>query len=336
MPARPAAASDPTVRYRLRLRELHDFAGQWAALGRPYRPGPAGLVGVEYDPPGLVGIEFELWAQPPRRWRMRRIKDVPGNAVERDDRFVDGDRWYWAQPEDAVEYGDATDGAPPTFRHLFQPETLLTHCAVTAAGSGQHIGRPADIAIARPRPDVPPNRLGHWGQGAEEYEMHIDRATGIVLRSAARHHGAIFHLDEVIDMEVNPDLPAGVFSPPFGPLDVLHRRGETGPGILTTPSRARRRAQQHGFDLLLPQPLPPGAVLRVWHRPPIEPSRRYEMLVQVDLPSGRNVVLFQHAAHPGSPMLVNRTCVEVTGTADAEEVQEIIRRLTPPGPPVTS
>jgi hypothetical protein len=199
MPIRSGADGVPTGWYRLLLRSLRDFDRQPTAARRDGFPRPS------RQPTGLVGAEFELWAQPPHRWLIRRTTDMPGQRLASANQLADAGHRHLTHPQATVEYETDPDLIHFTFRHLFQPETLLRHCTVTPIGTGLRAGRSADIVVAHPRPDVSPDLLACWGPDADEYQLHIDRATGIVLRNAATRHSVITNLDVVIQLDVERD-----------------------------------------------------------------------------------------------------------------------------------
>lgn len=321
--ARPVPASQRPM-YRLRLRHSSDFTRRLEALGS-----------ADYQPPGhrsagLVAVEYELHAQPPARWRLRRVRDVGGEPPERDERLILEDRWFWFQSEDAVEYDESREGAPRTFWHLFTPESLLSLCQVEPERRAVLGGRSVRTMTMHPRPGHPPQVFGYWGGGADTYRLHIDEETGIALRAEAFFAGHVFLVDEVTSLEVDPTASPDIFEPHLDPHDVFYRKGEVGPGIRVAPARAARYADRDGFDLLLPQSLPPGASLRVWNRRLTE-DRPGGIRVQVDLASGRNLVFMQHAVHEAaqSATVRGRTAFEVSGTATAAEAEGLLSLLVP-------
>ncbi|MBA4866950.1 hypothetical protein H1V43_37785 [Streptomyces sp. PSKA54] len=327
----PAPALRPAL-YRLRLRHGVDFAR------RPQARGAAEYLPPEQRHSGLVTVEYELHAQPPARWRLRRVLDVGGEPPGRDERLVLEDRWYWFHPNDDVEYNayrreDAVpydayrQTVPDHFRHLFEPDSLLALCQVEQAPPAVLLGRSVRVVVARPLPGQPARAFAAWGPGADAYRLHIDESTGLVLRAEALGGGRPLQVDEVVGLELDPDVPPALFEARLDPGEVLYRRGDIGPGRRVPPARAARYAAAAGFDLLLPQPLPPGASLRVWDRP----LGRREIRVQVDLASGRHVVLLQYAADyaSGPPAFRGRTCLDVSGTAEPEERGSLLALLAP-------
>ncbi|WP_367318367.1 hypothetical protein [Streptomyces sp. HUAS ZL42] len=183
------------------------------------------------------------------------------------------------------------------------------------------------MVVALPRPEHPALAFAYWGAGADTYRLHIDESTGLVLRAEASFAEHLFQVDEVVQLELDPEVPPAFFEPDLDPKDVLYGKGDAGPGLRVPPARAARYAVAAGFDLLLPQPLPSGASLRVWQRPV---SRR-ELRVQVDLPSGRHVELIQYARRDasGPVSLRGRTCLDVGGTADPKESGSLLALLAP-------
>lgn len=310
--------------YRMRLRHSRDSARQWEALGH------ADYLSPGHPPTGLVTVEYELHAQPPTRWRLRRVRDVGGEPPERDERLILEDRWYWFQSEDAVEYDESRETAPPTFWHLFTPDSVMSLCRVEPAQPAVLDGRSVRTMMMQPHPEHPPRAFAYWGPGAETYRLHIDEETGIALRAAALFVGHVFQVDEVTSLEVDPPLPPDLFDPHLDPHDVLYRKGDIGPGIRVPSALAARYAARDGFDLLLPQPLPPGAALRVWNRPMTDDFPG-GIRVQVDLASGRHLVLFQYAARnaSASATLLGRTALDVSGNANPAETESILALLAP-------
>jgi hypothetical protein len=220
---------------------------------------------------GLVTVEYELHAQPPARWRLRRVRDVGGEPPGRDELLVVEDRWYWFHPNDDVEYDayrpqddvpydEYRQTVPEHFQHLFEPESLLALCQVEQAAPAVLLGRSVRVVLARPRPGQPAGAFASWGPGADAYRLHIDASTGLVLRAEALVGGRPFQADEVVGLELDPDVPPALFEAGPNPRDVLYRRGDIGPGRRVPSARAARYAAAAGFDLLLPQPLPPGGL----------------------------------------------------------------------------
>ncbi len=271
----------------------------------------------------MSSAQYELWAAPPDRWRLRRGGRSTALPLPRDERIVEGNRWYWLGPDDGVEWGDAADPAPPTFRHLFAPGTLLERCQVTEAGTEPVAGRPARVVVARPRPDADLDAFVDWGAGADSYRLHLDAELGVALRAEASGRGRVFQVDEVLQLRVEPDPAPDLFRFTPGPDDVLYRMGEYAPGKLLPLEDAVRAARGAGFDLLLPYPLPEGARLRAWLRPGERPTVR----VQADLADGARVVLVQRAAGPGEKPLRGNTHVEVSGSLP--EVEQVLAGLRP-------
>jgi hypothetical protein len=331
----PAPALRPGL-YRLRLRHGVDFAR------RPEAGGHAEYLPPEHRHSGLVTMEYELHAQPPARWRLRRVRDVGGEPPGRDELLVVEDRWYWFhpnddveydayRPQDAVPYDEYLQTVPAHFRHLFEPDSLLALCQVEQAPPAVLIGRGARVVTAHPRPEHPARAFASWGPGADAYRLHVDESTGLVLRAEALFAGHPFQVDEVTGLDLDADVPPALFEADLGPKDVLYRRGDIGPGRRVPPARAARYAAAEGFELLLPQPLPPGASLRLWDRRVEQPARRREIRVQVDLASGRHVVLHLYAAHnaSGPVTLRGRTALDVSGTADPGETGNLLALLAP-------
>ncbi|MGP3948693.1 hypothetical protein [Streptomyces sp. 7N604] len=329
----PDPALRPTV-YRLRLRHGVDFARRPEAMGHePYLPSG-------HRHAGLVTVEYELHAQPPARWRLRRVRDIGGEPPGRDERIVDGNRWYWFhpndaveydeyRPEDAVEYEEYQQTVPENFRHLFEPDSLLSLCRVEQAQPAILDERSVRVVMAHPLPEHPARAFGYWGAGADGYRLHIDQSTGIVLRAEASFAAHPFQVDQVIQLELDPDVPPTLFQPDHDPKDVLYRKGDIGPGRRVPSTRAARYAAAEGFDLLVPQPLPSGASLRIWDRRVEQPISRREIRVQVDLASGRHVVMIQYAVRDacGSTTRRGRTCLDVSGTANAQETRTLLTHL---------
>ncbi|MCX9190993.1 hypothetical protein C3Y87_06120 [Carbonactinospora thermoautotrophica] len=269
----------------------------------------------------MSSVQYELWAAPPDRWRLRRGGRPAGLPLPRDERIIEGNRWYWLGPDDGVEWGDAADSAPPTFRHLFEPWTLLERCQVSEEGAAPVAGRPARVVVARPRDGAD---VTDWGAGADSYRLHLDAELDVALRAEASGQGRVFQVEEVLELREEPDPAPDLFRFTPGPDDVLYRTGESGPGKLLPLEDAVRAARAAGFDLLLPYPLPEGARLRAWlHRPGAQPRVR----VQVDLADGARVVLVQRVAGPGEKPLWGNTYVEVSGSLP--QAEQVLAGLAP-------
>jgi hypothetical protein len=310
--------------YRLILRDTRDLGRYRAALGSAQAA--MGLSPVDpTDPPGpgqesrvdqTHSMEFELLARPPGDWLQRRITD----PAERDLRLVTPNGWWWFTQFDGVEYGGPRDPAPPVYRHLFELDALLALCEPAHVEPSRHRERPAQLMTLRPRPGVSPPAFPPWPVGAERFDLWVDDGTGIVVRAEARRDETVFWEHDVLDLTVLPD-DQSAFLPVIGASDVLYRAGEDPPGVLVPLHRAPERARQRGVELLLPRPAPPDWLVRVWVRSGSPPVR-----VQVDLSSGRHVVLWQfRRADEGTELTVD-------GTATANETAAVVSALAPAAP----
>jgi hypothetical protein len=135
-------------------------------------------------------------------------------------------------------------------QELFSPETLLHDGgALTARGRGAVDGREVirlGVAppVPRPRGEAP---LGGIGKGADDIEVAVDVATGMVVAVRARLDGVEFDVDEVHDLAVDETLDNGLFA--FTPAP--------GEKVEEDPHRSRtlqpEEAGQAPFVILVPR-----------------------------------------------------------------------------------
>lgn len=215
-----------TWRHRARLRE---------AL-RAYAKGSgAGVYGAVESDEQLPEVDVtidRLWLDPPKA----RLESGDEHLVVKD-----GESWWrwhesWGSQTNVGADERVSTSVGDQFMPLLRPAVLSGALVWSPLGDGERDERPTVRASARPRPSSGDNddhlrwALHAFGAGADEYQLELDRATGIVLRVEARLAGEPFQVIEVVDLGVDEAIPPEtfVFEAPDGeepePLDPMRHR----------------------------------------------------------------------------------------------------------------
>jgi hypothetical protein len=106
------------------------------------------------------------------------------------------------------------------YRYLVEGWSLLGSLSFEPGRDTKVAGRAAAVAIARPRRDeheLHSSGLFRIGAG-DEYELAIDRETGMLLRVVVRHRGEDVSRTEVVELSVNQPIDDALFTfvPPPG------------------------------------------------------------------------------------------------------------------------
>jgi hypothetical protein len=187
---------------------LHD------AFMRGVRPGAtlAFATGPGADPES--DEPWRVWID--ARGRMRVEFFVGAELVTA---VIDGDTWWSWSPS----RGGQTNGGRTNYTHGTGPSEALVNPGELPAAldlgepkPAEHLGRPAYAVIATPvaPPEFgPPSMAQHSiGSGATDYELVVDAATGLVLRSEARLNGNPFRVIEATTLEIDTPLDDTLFT----------------------------------------------------------------------------------------------------------------------------
>lgn len=163
-----------------------------------------------------------LWLAPPDRVR----EEAEGGPEPRVGVRVGRRWWMYDEYNGALSNEDdeqVHSGVGEQHRVLFAPGRLLGALVLEPAGAGEVAGRPARLAVARPRPGgdddrEPPWMLHEIGAGAEEWSLAVDEEHGVLLSVEARRGGRAFQRIEVLELAVGEAIPDEVFTfePPPG------------------------------------------------------------------------------------------------------------------------
>ena len=161
-----------------------------------------------------------LWRAPPDRVRLEAAGGPePRIAVRAGPRWWSYDEQNGAMSNEDDEEVHSSVGEE--YRALFEPGRLLGALALEPAGTGQVAGRPARLALARPRRgrDADASWVLHEiGAGADEWRLAVDCEHGVLLSVEARRGGEPFRRVEVLELAIGEPIPDEVFTfePPTG------------------------------------------------------------------------------------------------------------------------
>jgi outer membrane lipoprotein-sorting protein len=180
------------------------------------------------ESPDLHEERCRFWWQPPDRLR----EAVESEAARGQTRttVLDGAVWWMYTPEwgavsnvelDDDERAQHTAGGGERFRPLLDPSGFI---ALLDFGEPEDAGDRLRVR-ARPRDDVEGQGFHlhlHLVGGADEYELELDRDTGIVRRLVSFLDGHELAATELTELVLDEELPGGTFAfvPPPG-VEVL-------------------------------------------------------------------------------------------------------------------
>ncbi|MDQ2952092.1 MAG: hypothetical protein M3R54_07490 [Chloroflexota bacterium] len=156
--------------------------------------------------PDLTVQETQLWLDVPSRWRYELETHGYGTAVN----VVDPPLWWSYAPSLHAFSNEADPGAlhasaqHPEW-HLFHASELQRGLTITARRVEQRDGREVEIVDGTGDPG------GGLMPGADAYELVIDRERDIAIRTSARYEGIEYTCFEIIEIEFDTVLPAGLF-----------------------------------------------------------------------------------------------------------------------------
>jgi hypothetical protein len=148
------------------------------------------------------GTTERLWWRRPDARRVERGDEVVVRV---------GDRWWRWSPE----HGAETNGDPQLSVSVGALETLvfvsaIEFLAIEVLAETTHLGRPAVHVRGTARRGEAAAAWGVWALDDDgAVEAVVDLATGLALRVEGRY---VIEIDE---LEVDGDLPASLFDPPF-------------------------------------------------------------------------------------------------------------------------
>ena len=202
---------------------------------------------------------LRLWRAPPDRVRAEVWR---GDQLERV--VVRAGRTWWdydgdevVTNEDDLEVERGTGGEHHV---LFEPARLMASLVLEHAGSGEVAGRPALLAVARPRPVHGDHELS-WvlheiGAGADEWELAVDAELGVLLRVEARRGGRTFRRVEVRELAVGEPLDEALFT--FAPPEGAEVRGVRDEFPIDRDLRLDELARRAPFTVFAPDRLGPA------------------------------------------------------------------------------
>jgi outer membrane lipoprotein-sorting protein len=257
----------------------------------------------ERPEPDEVDSVIRFWSDPPSRLR----QEVESNSAERGSHVMvaEGGRW-WAyspetgavtneetadeQPDTAAAYGD------PLWRSLLDPADWIPALRFEPRGDIEALGRAAVLVAATTREHSWPAQFPfalQQTEGADGYELVVDRERGVVLRVAATLDGEVFWSSEFEELVFDEELGEGlfVFEPPPG---VEVRSMEHRPPDRLTVAEAAKRAP---FDVFHIPQLPDGR----WD---VQATYRDES------PGSESVHLFYHRADAQDHVTVVQTAAD--------------------------
>lgn len=180
--------------------------------------------------PDLTIQETQLWLDVPSRWRYEVETHGYGTAVN----IVDLPLWWSYAPSLHAISNQADPSAyhasaqHPEW-HFFHASELQRGLTITDRRVEQRDGREVEIVAGTGDPG------GGLMPGADAYELVIDRERDIAIRASARYEGIEFLRFEILELELDPHLPAELFRVELPPGVTF-----TAPPAFERPSRFRR------------------------------------------------------------------------------------------------
>lgn len=152
-----------------------------------------------------------LWVVRPGRMRLERLLDGDEVAVV----VVQGERWWSHHPaqgfSSSADEGHVPEPHTSAMRQLLDPWALLGHLRLEAAGDDEVAGRKGIRLRGRPEEVRRRTALAGLGQGADAYELTVDREFGVLLRTEAQLEGEAFEVKEMTVASFGLDIPDEVF-----------------------------------------------------------------------------------------------------------------------------
>jgi hypothetical protein len=195
--------------FRSTVREWHDPAGFAKAWARMYGDEAGQMPGPEDTYEGRTDCALRL---------PDHAREVRGEiwAVQR------GSSWWRFHPQLGLqsnedEPGMVTNPIAATLRACVAPGHLLGPLDLEVAGDSEHTGRAAvDVRATAKDGQGGAFELSWIGWAADEWRITVDRETGIVLATSAILDGKPFRENELLDLELDPELPDELFEPLSG------------------------------------------------------------------------------------------------------------------------
>ena len=179
--------------------------------------------------PDLTIQETQLWLDAPSRWRYEVETYGYGTAVH----VVDPPLWWMYTPSLHAFSNEADPGAHHASAqhpewHFFHASELQRGLTITDRRVEQRDGREVEIVAGAGDPG------GGLMPGADAYLLMIDRERDIVIRASARYEGIDYMRFEILEIEFDTELPAGLFRVELPPGVTF-----TAPPAFERPSRFR-------------------------------------------------------------------------------------------------
>ena len=289
--------SSPRLRGQARLRLGESTRGTELTVRRMFPP--------EEPEPDEVESVIRFWSDPPTRLR----QEVESNSPERGNHVTvaGSGRWWAYSPQRGVVTNDATADEQPDaaaaygdvlWRSLLDPADWIPALWFEPRGDTEAIGRGAVLVSATARDQSWPAQFPfalQQSEGADGYELVVDRERGVVLRVAALLEGEVFWASEFEELAFDENLADGlfVFEPPPG---VEVRPVEHRPPERLTVAEAASRAS-----------------FGVFHIPEL-PDGRWDVQATYlngrDSPGGESVRLLYHRADAQDHVTVIETAAD--------------------------
>lgn len=275
--SRMSRVQEAHERWQRKLREAGHAHGTAYAMLIALGEGPPA------EPPDRQEQVVRFWSEPPARLR----EEAESVAPERYEHVTvrDGERWWTYAPEwgaiSNVEAGEEAEstgvGGGELWQALLDPTFLIPALEFEPRGDVTLLGRRALRVCATEREPSASELFPAQGQlpvGADEYELVVDRARGVVLRAAALLQGEAFWVSQFEELVFDEELPPEtfVFEPPAGEEI---RSPDIG---LHEPMTIEEAAQRASFPIFYLPELPEGRwdlhvmYAQARQRPPVRES----------------------------------------------------------------
>jgi outer membrane lipoprotein-sorting protein len=252
--------------------------------------------------PASLWVNRLWWVKPDR---LREEQEDVGGDNDPMVRVVDGAR-FWSLAGGELASSDHMPGlsSPPTphVGYLLDPALVLPVVDLSVEGEATQAGRAALVLAARPRDRDDSLSIGHLPSGADEYELLVDRATGVLLRVAAFIDGEEFMVTEITSIAFDEpiDQERFVLVPPEGV-----RLMEPPPPLPISPTRTvtlAEAAEAAPFTLLVPTYVPAGLELSLVNANIDHPSVTPQVHLVYELRVGGTAFGIMEAAVGSTPV----------------------------------
>lgn len=229
-------AADRFRHVRLTARHRYDRSGQYKMAAKfPANPAAAFLLRDPNRAPDQVGEHiWKVWMSRPHRYRVEQYRPPSTlSAVSAADEvrswfYFPDDRSGSIRPRDLYDirtnervFAEFTRWLHPEVSELLDPsflwdvgEGVMDTPRLEPIGSRNHHGRPAILVRLTVGDWDTREEFGETLWMADDYELLVDEATGIILRAASRIEGEEYRVGEIEEIAFDEPIDEALLEPP--------------------------------------------------------------------------------------------------------------------------